>query len=101
MNQAQERPRATARPPALEAVAPDAIVEIDVREDLRQGREPFQRIMAARQRVPEGGALVVRATFEPVPLYRVMGKQGFDHYTEELGDEDWRVSFYRPQQPES
>lgn len=101
MNQAQERPRATARPPALEAVAPDAIVEIDVREELRQGREPFQRIMAARQRVPEGGALVVRATFEPVPLYRVMGKQGFDHYTEELGDEDWRVSFYRPQQPES
>ncbi len=84
------------RPAALDAIAPDALVELDVREDLRNGREPFGLIMAARQRVPEGGALAVRAIFEPVPLYQVMGKQGFAHYTEQLGDEDWRVWFYPP-----
>ncbi len=82
------------RPEALDAIAPDKLVELDVREDLRNGREPFSLIMAARQRVPEGGALAVRAIFEPVPLYQVMGKQGFEHYTEQLGDEDWRVWFY-------
>lgn len=85
---------ATRRPEALDAIDSSKIVEADVREDLRSGREPFKRIMAARQRVPEGGALVVRAIFEPVPLYAVLGKQGFDHFTEELGHEDWRVWFY-------
>lgn len=86
------------RPAALAAIPPEKLVEIDVREDLRNGREPFSLIMAARQRVPEGGALSVRAIFEPAPLYNVMGTQGFDHYTEQLGDEDWRVWFFPPTQ---
>ncbi len=81
-------------PLALQVVDPAAIVEADVREDLRAGREPFARIMAARATVPAGGCLVVRATFEPAPLYRVMGKQGFLHHTEELAADDWRVWFY-------
>jgi uncharacterized protein (DUF2249 family) len=79
---------------ALRGLAVERVVEIDVREDLRAGKEPFSRIMAARQQVPEGGVLSLRAIFEPVPLYAVMAKQGFDHYTERLGDEDWRVWFY-------
>lgn len=79
---------------ALRGLAVEKVVEIDVREDLRAGKEPFSRIMAARQQVPDGGVLSVRAIFEPVPLYAVMAKQGFEHYTEQLGDEDWRVWFY-------
>lgn len=82
-------------PLALQVVDPAAIVEADVREDLRAGREPFQRIMGARAGVPEFGALVVRATFEPAPLYRVMGKAGWAYHTECLADDDWRVWFYR------
>lgn len=81
-------------PLALQVVSPDQVVEADVREDLRSGREPFERIMAARASVPAGGALVVRATFEPAPLYRVLGKQGLVHHTERLADDDWRVWFY-------
>lgn len=82
-------------PLALQVVDPATIVEADVREDLRNGKEPFQRIMMAREQVPEGGALVIRATFEPAPLYRVMEKSGWAHHTEQLGAEDWRVWFYR------
>lgn len=81
-------------PPHLAALDDDAIVEVDVREDLRNGQEPFSRIMAARREVPPGGALRVRAIFEPVPLYAVMAKQGLEHHTEELGPEDWRVWFF-------
>lgn len=83
-------------PLALQVVDPADIVEADVREDLRSGREPFQLIMAARARVPADGALMVRATFEPVPLYRVMERAGWAHHTEQLGPEDWRVWFHRP-----
>ncbi len=86
-------------PLALKAVDPADIVEADVREDLRNGREPFEAIMAARAQVSDAGALVVRATFEPEPLYRVMEMSGWSHHTEQLGDEDWRVWFYREAKP--
>lgn len=86
--------RAPGRPRALVSIPEEAVVELDVREDLRAGREPFSQIMAARREVPEGGALCVRAIFEPVPLYAVMQKQGLTHFTEQLGDEDWQVWFY-------
>nr|PZN91562.1 MAG: hypothetical protein DIU52_03075 [bacterium] len=82
-------------PEFLAAIAPECIVDLDVREDLRAGREPFTRIMAAREALPAGGVLRVRAIFEPVPLYRVMQRHGFAHWTEELAADDWRVWFWR------
>jgi uncharacterized protein (DUF2249 family) len=81
-------------PGVLAAIPPSAVVEVDVREDLRGGREPFSRIMAARGEVPPGGALRLRAIFEPVPLYSVMERQGLTHHTEQLGPDDWVVWFY-------
>lgn len=82
-------------PLALQVVDPARIVEADVRDELRAGHEPIAHIMAARRRVQAGGALVVRAIFEPAPLYNVMERQGFAHHTESLAADDWRVWFYR------
>lgn len=87
-------PRPDGMPAALHAIPQSGIVELDVREDLRNGQEPFSRIMAARRELPEGGALAVRAIFEPAPLYAVMAKQGLAHWTERLAADDWRVWFY-------
>jgi uncharacterized protein (DUF2249 family) len=86
-------------PPALAGIGPERISDLDVREELRRGEEPFSRIMTARQALPDGHVFRLRATFEPVPLYHVLGKQGFAHWTEELGPDDWRVWFYRPDAP--
>lgn len=89
-------PAATAgMPAALEGFAKADVVEVDVREDLRAGREPFSRIMAALQDLPQGAVLALSAIFEPVPLYAVLAKRGFTHYTEQLAADDWRVWFYR------
>lgn len=82
-------------PLALQVVDPALVVEIDVRDDLRNGREPFARLMAARGEVAAGGALRVRAIFEPVPLYTVMGKHCFVHHTERLAADDFVIWFYR------
>ncbi|MFN8668668.1 MAG: DUF2249 domain-containing protein [Gemmatimonadaceae bacterium] len=82
-------------PLALQVVDPAKVVECDVREDLRHGREPFARLMAARGEVQEGGALSVRAIFEPAPLYTVMAKHGLAHHTEQLAPDDWVIWFYR------
>lgn len=82
-------------PEAVRKVPARLVVECDVREDLRSGREPFGRIMAAARSTPDGGVLKVRATFEPAPLYAVLGKQGFSHAAERVGADDWCVWFHR------
>lgn len=82
-------------PAAIAAVAAEQIVDLDVRDDLRKGIEPFSRIMQEQAGIPAGGVLRLRAIFDPVPLYMVLGKQGFSHWTERLADDDWRVWFYR------
>lgn len=72
-------------------------VKLDVREDLRQGRAPFGKIMAAMGALARGDRLEVTAPFEPVPLYRVLGRLGFQHQTVQVSDDCWQVTFYRPE----
>jgi uncharacterized protein (DUF2249 family) len=74
-------------------------VPLDVREDIRRGEEPFARIMAAVKALAADQALVLRVPFEPIPLYDVLGKRGFVHWTERHAADDWSVSFYRTVAP--
>lgn len=77
-----------------EAPASGPVVELDVREDLRAGREPFSRIMAAVADLEPGGVLALRTLFEPVPLYAVLGRRGLAHQAHQLGRDDWSVQFW-------
>lgn len=67
--------------------------ELDVRPILRSGGEPFAAIMQAVNGLSAGQALRLLATFEPVPLYAVLGKKGFDHAARAIDDGDWEVLF--------
>ena len=86
---------ATPKPPALAAIAAGRLVELDVRDTIRRGEEPFALIMAAVAKLESDQALVLRAPFEPVPLYGVLAKRGLTHWTERRADDDWAVWFYR------
>jgi uncharacterized protein (DUF2249 family) len=93
-------PAAPAPSPAASLPRPAVLdrlraVEVDVREDLRRGEEPFARIMAAAKALAPAEALVLRAPFEPVPLYDVLGRRGLAHWTEQRAPDDWRVWFHR------
>lgn len=83
------------RPDKLDATAPELIDDLDVRDDLRRGAEPFHRIMAAVTNLPEDHVLRLRATFDPGPLRSVMAQRGFAAHAEQLGEKDWLVWFYR------
>lgn len=74
-------------------------VIVDVREELRAGKEPFQKIMAAATGVPVGGKLVLYATFKPVPLIAVLKSQGFEGEPTKIDGGDWRVDFERMSGP--
>jgi uncharacterized protein (DUF2249 family) len=71
------------------------VVEVDVRDDIRRGDEPFAQIMAAVKGLAGADALMIRVPFEPVPLYDVLGRRGLAHWTERVADDDWRIWFHR------
>jgi uncharacterized protein (DUF2249 family) len=69
------------------------IVKLDVREDLRNGREPFTKIMRAAAEVRRGGSLLIVAPFQPVPLFTVLKKLGFNYTAKSTDSGDWEVLF--------
>jgi len=71
------------------------VVKLDVREDIRAGREPFLRIMAAVAALKADQDLLLIAPFEPAPLYAVLRRQGFVAQPKPTADGDWEVRFTR------
>jgi uncharacterized protein (DUF2249 family) len=82
-------------PPAATRPAALPVVELDVRDDLRLGREPFSRIMAAVSALGDGQGLHLRTIFEPVPLFAVLAKRGFSHESRQDASDDWSAWFWR------
>lgn len=68
-------------------------VELDVRHYHAEGREPITDIMAASEGLEAGDSLVLRNTFEPVPLYNVMRGRGFAHASRQESSDDWFITF--------
>lgn len=71
----------------------DDVVTLDVREDLRRGEEPLEKILATVERLRPGESLRLRTTFEPIPLFRVMERRGFTHEARQIAPGDWEVLF--------
>ena len=60
-----------------------------MREDTRRGEMPLARIMTEAKALGNDAVLVLRAPFEPAPLYKVLANRGFAHWTEHCGPDDW------------
>lgn len=84
-------------PPAWLGQAP-IVTELDAREMQQRGEDPFFVIQDTARTVPPGEAFRLRNTFQPFPLYGVLGAKGFAHWVEELGPDDWLITFYRERQ---
>jgi len=70
-------------------------VKLDVREDIRNGREPFGRIMQTVTRLKDNEQLLLIAPFEPAPLYAMLAQQGFSHQSKPTPTGDFEVLFTR------
>lgn len=68
---------------------------LDIRPLAAAGRAPLPHILDAVAGLAPGQAFCLIAPFEPVPLYQLLGQQGFSHETEETGDGGWRITFRR------
>jgi uncharacterized protein (DUF2249 family) len=79
------------RPAILDKLQP---VELDVRPILQGGTDPLKMILQTVEQLAPDQHLHLLNSFEPIPLYTVLGKRGFDHFTEFL-DGTFHVHFYR------
>jgi uncharacterized protein (DUF2249 family) len=70
-------------------MASENVRELDVRAV--EG-EPFGPIMSALSELPADGTLVLLTSFEPVPLYDVLAERGYEHGTEQVDDDEYRVT---------
>lgn len=59
-------------------------IELDVREDLRQKREPFEKIMNAIKPLKPGDTFILHAPFKPLPLFPIMKAKGFTYEAEQI-----------------
>jgi len=64
----------------------EKIIELDVRQILQSGKDPFLDIMKKVKELKENEILLIINSFEPIPLYSVLAKKGFEHYTKKEGN---------------
>ena len=69
------------------------IVTLDVREDIRNGREPFAKIMQTVASLKNDEQLLLIAPFEPVPLFALLAQRGYFHQSKPTPTGDFEVLF--------
>ena len=79
----------------IPAMSETAYKTLDVRPILKSGGEPFSVIMQTVTALEPGQGLRLLATFEPVPLFKLLGGQGFSQESRQTGPGDWEILFTR------
>lgn len=69
-------------------------VLLDVRPIIESGTDPFKTIMKAVKEMKDEEMLHLVNSFEPVPLYSVLGSKGFTYTSEKKGSE-WHIWFWK------
>jgi uncharacterized protein (DUF2249 family) len=82
-------------PAFITTLTKNQIIDFDVRELLASGNDPLTLILDKVKSVRDGEALKVINTFEPVPLIKMLEKQGFDVYADIISNELVETYFYK------
>jgi uncharacterized protein (DUF2249 family) len=68
---------------------------LDVRDAQRTGQPVLDPILETVKTIQPGQRWTLRSEFEPLPLYALLQKKGFDHWTIQRAPDDWEIHFYR------
>lgn len=82
-------------PAFLHKVREENIVSLDVRPIIEGGQDPLKNIMDAVKQVPVGGALKVINSFEPTPLIKLLEKQGYASFVDNVSEDTIETWFYK------
>lgn len=79
----------------MPADIPTEMVELDVREAIETGNDPFNLIMDGVKNLQANQALKLINTFEPTPLISILNKRGYQHFVEEKSADLVYTYFYQ------
>ncbi len=65
----------------FQEIKEENVVDLDVREMLKAGKDPFNVIMNALSNLSTNSVLKIINTFEPTPLISILSKKGYVHNT--------------------
>lgn len=88
------------KPPHLQDIKPDKLVNFDVRELLANGTDPLKSIQQKVKSLSPGEVLVIVNNFEPVPLIKLLEKQGFQTYVHPIDSDTIETFFYKTETEE-
>lgn len=82
-------------PEFMKLLTEDQVVELDVRPVIISGTDPLNIITQKVKTIEVGQVLKIINTFEPVPLMRLLEKQGFEVYANIIDDNLVETYFYK------
>jgi hypothetical protein len=68
----------------FQEISEEKVIDLDVREMLKEGKDPFNVIMNALSKLSSDSVLKIINTFEPTPLISILSKKGYIHITSEI-----------------
>jgi len=84
------------KPEYLQHIAPERLVYLDVRAMLAEGNDPLKYIQQKVKSLNSGEVLVIINSFEPVPLIKLLEKQGFQAFVDGRDADTVETYFYKP-----
>ncbi|MCB0507610.1 MAG: DUF2249 domain-containing protein [Chitinophagales bacterium] len=83
------------KPEYLQNIKPEQLVNFDVRAMLSSGTDPLRSIQQKVKELQPNQVLVIINNFEPVPLIKLLEKQGFQTYIHFIDDDTIETYFYK------
>lgn len=84
-----------ALPNFMKSIAQYQVIELDVRQAITSGTDPLNIITQKVKTIEAGQVLKIINIFEPVPLMRLLEKQGFLVYADVINDDLVETYFYK------
>src|SRR5690606_22662045 len=88
-------------PEWLKDISEDKIAVFDVRDILADGKDPLKGILKRFKEIQIGNALCIINTFIPVPLVRLLEKDGVKSFTKAIQANEFHTYFYKTLQAET
>lgn len=91
-------PKTEPRPEVLVNLPPERLVRFDASALLAEGKDPLRPIQKTVKSLQPGEVLMIINTFEPVPLIKLLERQGFRTHIDFMGPDRVETYFYRDSQ---
>ncbi|OQY94101.1 MAG: hypothetical protein B6D37_09315 [Sphingobacteriales bacterium UTBCD1] len=91
----EKTPESKPMPDFLKNLKPEQFINFDVRAMIASGDDPLRHIQKKVKELNPGEALKIINNFEPVPLIKLLEKQGFDSFVNFKDSETIETYFYK------